>query len=302
VPGTIGGVRVGILDVGSNSVRLLVADVDDGRVVPVRSEREYVRLGIDAYELGRIGPKKLERTRKVARAFARMARNAEAERVETIVTAPGRQISNPDELVHALVASTGMSVVTLTAEEEGCLAWEGALAGLDEPPEVVGVVDLGGGSCELAVGTPNLGPVWVESFEAGGLRVTQEHLPGDPPSAATVAHARERIAELLATPTRPPRPDVMLAVGGVSRALARIAGRPIGRDRLEELIESLSSCSTADVVRRHGVSPERATTLLGGTLVLSEVARLVEQDLVPTRGGVREGAALALARARAAAA
>ena len=299
---TIEGVRVAVLDVGSNSVRLLVADVDDSCVVPVRSEREYVRLGVDAYELGRIGPKKLERTRKIARAFARMARGAGAERVETIVTAPGRQISNPDELFHVLVASTGMPVVTLTAEEEGCLAWEGAIAGLDEPPEVVGVVDLGGGSCELAVGTPTLGPVWVESFEAGGLRITQEHLSGDPPAAATVAHARARIAELLVTPTRPPRPDVMLAVGGVSRALARIAGRPIGGERLEELIEALSSCSIADVVRRHGVSPERAKTLLGGTLVLAEVARLVEQDLVPTRGGVREGAALALARAQAAAA
>ena len=299
---TIDGVRVAVLDVGSNSVRLLVADVAGERVTPVRSEREYVRLGADAYEFGHIGSKKLERTRTVARSFSRIARDAGAERVETIVTAPGRQIANADELVQALVASTGTAVISLTAEEEGCLAWEGAIAGLEEPPEVVGVVDLGGGSCEVAVGTPSLGPVWVESFDAGGLRVTQEHLSGDPPSAETIERARARIAELLATSTRPPRPDVMLAVGGVSRAVARIAGRPIGGDRLEALIAALWSSSKADVVRRHGVSPERAATLLGGTLVLAQVARLVGQDLVPTRGGVREGAALALAGAQAAAA
>lgn len=299
---TIEGVRVGVVDVGSNSVRLLVADVEGDLIAPVRSEREYVRLGIDAYELGRIGPKKLARTHEVARAFARIARDAGAERLETIVTAPGRQASNPEELVRALVSATGMRVISLTAEEEGCLAWEGAVASLEDPPEVVGVVDLGGGSCELAVGTPTLGPVWVESFEAGGLRVTQELLGGDPPSAQTIANARSAIAELLVTTTRPPRPDVTLAVGGVSRAVARIVGRPIDDERLEQLIEMLSSCRAEDVVRRHGVSPERALTLLGGTLVLAEVARIVGQGLVPTRGGVREGAALTLARARAAAA
>src|SRR5262245_25198358 len=261
--------RVAVLDVGSNSVRLLVADVDGRRITPVRSDREYVRLGVDAYERGVIGPKKLERTRKVARAFASIARNAGAERFETIVTAPGRQVSNPEELVDALTSGTAAPVISLTAEEEGCLAWEGAIACLADPPEVVGVVDLGGGSCELAVGTPILGPVWVESFDAGGLRVTQELLDGDPPPAATIASARQRIAELLATPTRPPRPDVTLAVGGVSRALARIVGRPLGADRLEGLISVLSEVPSQTVVRRHGVSPERALTLLGGTLVLA---------------------------------
>jgi exopolyphosphatase/pppGpp-phosphohydrolase len=281
---------------------MLVADVRAGRVEPVRHEREYVRLGSDAYELGRIGPKKLERTGKVARAFSRVARRAGAERMETIVTAPGRQVSNPDELVQTLLASTSAPVVCLTSEQEGCLAWEGAIAGLDDPPEVVAVVDLGGGSCELAVGTPTLGPVWVESFEAGGLRVTHEHLGGDPPPRAKLRRARTKIADLLLTPTRPPRPDLTLAVGGASRAVARITGCPIRATRLEKLIGELASSTTADVVRHHRVSSDRAATLLGGTLVLAEVARIVGQDLVPVRGGVREGAALALAGARAAAA
>src|SRR5262249_58510662 len=100
--------------------------------------REYVRLGIDAHELGRIGPKKLERTRKVARSFSQIAMDSGAKRIETIVTAPGRQAANPEELVQVLVSATGMPVVSLTAEEEGCLAWEGAIATLEDPPEVVG--------------------------------------------------------------------------------------------------------------------------------------------------------------------
>jgi exopolyphosphatase / guanosine-5'-triphosphate,3'-diphosphate pyrophosphatase len=298
----IADVRVAVLDVGSNSVRLLVADVETGRVTPVRSEREYLRLGVDAYTLGRIGRQKLDEARSVGRAFARIAREAGAARLETFVTAPGRQISNPDELVDALVAATGAPVVSLDAREEGCLAWEGAIAGLDEPPEVVGVVDLGGGSCELAIGTPLLGPAWVESFEAGGLRVTEEFLGGDPPAAEAIAAARMKIADLLTTDARPPRPDLTLVVGGVSRAVARIVGRQIGPDRLDELIRMLSDSPAETVVRRHGISAERALTLLGGTLVLAEVARLVDQDLVPARGGVREGAALALARTHAAAA
>ena len=101
---------------------------------------------------------------------------------------------------------------------------------------------------------------------------------------------------------RPPRPDAALAVGGTARAVGRIAGEPFGVADLEALTLELSEVPAAEVTESHGITSERAETLLGGALVLTEVARRLRCDLAVGRGGLREGAALALARADAAAA
>ncbi|MGH3111443.1 MAG: hypothetical protein ACRDQT_11050, partial [Gaiellaceae bacterium] len=213
--------------------------------------------------------------------------------------APGRQAANGDELVGVLAAATGAPVVVLTGEDEGRLAWEGAVARMDDPPEIVAVADLGGGSCELAVGTPTLGPAWIRSLDLGALRVTRAYLVGDPPPAARVAHARVEIREQLSI-FDPPLPDATLVVGGTARAIGRIVGKRIGADELEAFAATLEGAPVESVTRSHGITAERAHTLLGGTLVLDELARLLESDLEVGRGGLREGAALALARHRAA--
>jgi len=294
-------VNVAIIDVGSNSIRLLVAAVDMGNVEELHRERAYVRLGDDAYRRGRIGSRKLKETRTVAGKFARIARKAGAERLETIVTAPGRQAENHEELVRTLAKATRSPVIVLSADDEGRLAWEGAVSRMDDAPDTVAVVDLGGGSCEIAVGTQALGPSWVHSMEAGALRVTRAFLGGNPPSAERITRARSEITEL-ARSLHPPRPDTALAVGGTARAVGRIVGRPFGLDQLEQLASALGKVPAEEVAEPHGITSERAETLLGGTLVLSEIARRLRCDLEVGRGGLREGAALALARADAAAA
>ena len=136
--------RVAVIDVGSNSVRLLVASVKRrGLVREVDRDRVYLRLGDDAYRLGRIGARKLDELDYVAERYAQRARLARVERFETIVTAPGRQSSNADELVDVLVDATRAPVTVLSAEDEARLAWEGAVASLPDTPSTVAVVDLG---------------------------------------------------------------------------------------------------------------------------------------------------------------
>ncbi len=300
--GRIPAVKVAIIDVGSNSLRLLVAAVrDNGSVKQLHRQRVYLRLGDDAYRLGRIGPDKLAETRAVATAYARSAWKHGAERLETVVTAPGRQAANAQALVDALSEASGAPVVVLSGDDEGRLAWEGAVARMDDPPEVVAVIDLGGGSCELAVGTPTLGPAWVRSLDLGALRVTRSYLEGNPPTIESIADARRQIALLVAN-LDPPRPAAAVAVGGTARAIGRIVGRRYGADELEGLARTLSRAPAESVTKTHGVSSERAQTLLGGTLVLAEVARRLRLELEVGRGGLREGAALALARSAAAAA
>jgi exopolyphosphatase/guanosine-5'-triphosphate,3'-diphosphate pyrophosphatase len=290
---------VAIVDIGSNTARLLVASVHaGGEIEQLRRERHYLRLGDDVHELGRIGPGKLAETAKVAKRFARIARKG-VERVETIVTAPGRQAANGQELVRVLSEATGAHVIVLTGEDEGRLAWEGAVARMANPPEVVAVADLGGGSCELAVGTPGLGPVWLRSLDVGALRVTNAYLGDNPPARERVERAREELHQLLA-PFDPPCPDAALVVGGTARAIGRLIGRRYGLAELEALTEKLTTTRAETVTAGHGLTADRARTLLGGTLVLAEIARRLGSGLEVGRGGLREGAALSLARQRAA--
>jgi exopolyphosphatase / guanosine-5'-triphosphate,3'-diphosphate pyrophosphatase len=291
---------VAIVDIGSNTARLLVVSVKaSGEIVQLRRARHYLRLGDDVDALRRIGPEKLAETAKVAKRFARIARRSGVERLETIVTAPGRQAENGDELVGVLTEATGAHVVVLTGEDEGRLAWEGAVARMSDPPEIVAVADLGGGSCELAVGTPALGPAWVRSLDAGALRVTNAYLGGNPPARERVEHAQAELHELLA-PFDAPCPDAALVVGGTARAIGRLVGRRYGVLQLEALTEELTNVPADIVTAGHGMTADRARTLLGGTLVLAEIARRLGSELEVGRGGLREGAALSLARQRAA--
>lgn len=288
---------VAVIDVGSNSVRLLVADTDGRAVRQLRRERVYLRLGDDTYRLGRISREKLDEIRVVIASFARIARQSGATKVETIVTAPGRQAKNAVELEYILTTATRSPVVLLSAEEEGRLAWEGAVARAPDPADVVAVVDLGGGSCELAVGSPNLGPVWIRSFETGALRVTRATLGGAVrPEPARLSRMRADVARVLADGGMPPLPNITFAVGGTARAVAKILGHRFEADALAHLVDRVARLSAGALTERFGVTKERAETLLGGAMVLSEVSRLIGTDLELGRGGLREGAVLALAR------
>ena len=288
--------RVAVIDVGSNSVRLLVASVKRrGLVRELDRDRVYLRLGDDAYRLGGIGARKLDELEYVAERYAQRARLSRVERLETVVTAPGRQAGNADELVDVLGEATRAPVTVLSAEDEARLAWEGAVAAAEDPQPPVAVVDLGGGSCEVAVGFPGVGPTWLGSRDAGALRVTRRFLPEHRPDARDVKSARGAIRELLEG-LDAPRPDTALAIGGTARAVAKITGERFGQKKLDALADQIARAGVASLVRGLDITPERTETLLGGTLVLAEVARRLAAKFAVGSGGLREGVALALAR------
>lgn len=288
--------RVAVIDVGSNSVRLMVAAVRrGGETREVERERVYLRLGDDAYRLGRIGTRKLDELAETAERYARLARTARAERIETIVTAPGRQAANADELVELLRQATRAPVVVLTAADEGRLAWHGAVSSLDVAAGDIAVVDLGGGSCEIAIGRRESGPTSVDSRDAGALRVTRALLPARRPTDLDLERARVGVRELL-DGVASGRPDIALAVGGTARAVGKILGPRFGPRKLDALAERIVDLGGERLTRWLDVTPARSETLLGGALVLAEIARRLESRLEVGRGGLREGAVLALAR------
>jgi exopolyphosphatase / guanosine-5'-triphosphate,3'-diphosphate pyrophosphatase len=295
------GMKVGVIDVGSNTVRLLVASVSADEVRSLREERRHLGLGEEILLHGRVRRRKLDEVREVTGEYARIARKLGVRKLETVVTAPGRQGDSPERLLDAIGRATSADVRVVSAEDEGRLAFSGAVSRAHPGEGVVAVCDVGGGSTEVVVGTELLGPAWVRSVDIGSLRLTAALLHGDPPTAAEIDAARTAARGGLSE-MEPPRPEIALATGGSARAVARIVGHDYAVDELDLVVEALASRPAAESAKAFGIRPERARTLLAGTLILQEVSRLLGQSFTPSRGGIREGAALRLAARRAAAA
>jgi exopolyphosphatase / guanosine-5'-triphosphate,3'-diphosphate pyrophosphatase len=292
---------VGVLDVGSNTIRLLVAKRRKAGLFRVHEEREQLGLGEDVELLGRISPQKLALAETAAAELAGHARSLGCRRFDVLVTSPGRQAANGEALRDALERGSGLRARILSAEEEARLAYTGALAASRSVTDSVAVVDVGGGSAQLVVGTAESGPVWLRSVDVGSLRLTRRLLVSDPPTRKELAAARAEVARAFDTVT-PPLPQAALAAGGSARALKRLTGRRrLEAEDIETAVRELGKRSARETGRRHGLRNERARTLPAGALILAEAQRRLGLPLEVARGGIREGAALALLAERAAA-
>ena len=282
--------RVGIIDVGSNTVRLLVASCAGNRLVPVHESRAFLGLGEEVENFGWISDLKLRETAWCVREQAAEARAHGVHHVEVVVTAPGRQSANATELVAALAEAAHAPVRVLGPEEEGRLSYFGVLAGLEEIPGSIAVCDLGGGSTELVVGTP-AGPAWERSIDLGAVRLTHRLDFDDPPGKGVLPAAREE-AHRLITNLTPPLAKAAYVTGGTARALRRVAGRRLGAKELEHAETLLSKRSSDEIAKRFEIDPRRARTLLAGCLILAEVQAHLAIPLEVAKTGLREGAAL----------
>jgi exopolyphosphatase/guanosine-5'-triphosphate,3'-diphosphate pyrophosphatase len=298
---TISAMRVGVIDVGSNTIRLLAADVGPYGLEVVHEHRVWARLGVDVARTGEISAERLEAAKEAVAQLAKAARHAGCLRVETLVASPGRQAANAGELVRALETVSGAPVRVLGREEEALLGYQGAVAAAGPFDGAVAVCDVGGGSTQLAIGLPDRGPSWLRSFDVGSLRLTTEALDGDPPGKSAVNVAREHVEREL-DGLVVPLPGTALAVGGSARALRRLVGRTLGEDELREAVSVLRKSPSRAISKTFDVPPARARTLLAGALILSDVQRRLMVPFRVVAKGLREGAVLELAARRAAAA
>lgn len=287
----IATVRVGIVDVGANTLRLLVAARDDGRLVAVREQRVQLGLGEEIERSGGLGAEMLAEAAAVARAHVRRARKLGCDRIDVLVTSPGRQARNGTELASILREATGAPTKVLRPEEEGELAWYGAVATANGSPDSVAVCDVGGGSTQLVVGTISGGPSWVRSVDLGSLRLTRRTLTDAPPPSRDLAAARAQVATAFVD-IAPPLALAGIATGGTARALRRVVGGTLDAETLANAARKLAKRSDRAIANDYGVDRDRARTLLAGTLILAEVQRRLGIALQVGRGGIREGAAL----------
>ncbi len=279
---------VACIDIGSNTTRLLVADADGGSLREVLQDRAYTRLGGG----GEVPP---ERVAAIAEAVAAQVRQAAAcgcGALRVVGTAALREAVNRDELVAAIERAAGVGVEVLSGEAEARLAFAGATRTLAEPPAgAVGVVDVGGGSTELVVGSAEGGVTWCASFRIGSGQLAAAYLRGDPPARDELARALHHVQGAFEG-LRPPRPPAAYAVGGSAGSLRRLVGDVLDEDALDRALDLLASTPAEGVARRFGLETPRVRLMPAGLLVLREAGRLLGAPLRIGRGGLREGVIL----------
>lgn len=283
--------RRACIDIGSNTTRLLVADCDGPDLVERHQARVFTCLGDALRDDGAIPPAKLNEVCAAVADQLASARRLGAAEIRCVATAAVRRARNGEELVQR-VASTcpGLEVKLLSSEDEARLSFRGAMHGLDvEPGRPISVVDVGGGSCELAVGTPLQGATWFASFPLGSSDLAHDFLAGDPPSASDVERARERLRKTLSAITPPPTISAV-AVGAAS--LGRIVGPVLDADAFGDSLKLLLGSRRRDLVAALGLDLERLRLLPAGLLILEAVSRLVGAPLQIVSGGIREGVLL----------
>jgi exopolyphosphatase/guanosine-5'-triphosphate,3'-diphosphate pyrophosphatase len=284
-------VRSACIDIGSNTTRLLVAERDGSGLEEVLARRMFVPL--IPGPRGAIDPETIGVLASVVAAHAATARECGAERVQAVATAAVREAGNREAVCAAIEREAGLRVRILSDEEEARLAFAGATRLVTAPPQgTVGVVDVGGGSSELVVGTPRAGATWYASLRIGSGALTERHVRADPPSASELAALREE-AEAAFAAIRAPRPAAAYAVGGSATSLRLLCGDALSADALERALGTLAAWPVRDAAERLSLARERVRLLPAGLVLLRAAARAFgDLPLEVACGGLREGVVL----------
>jgi exopolyphosphatase/guanosine-5'-triphosphate,3'-diphosphate pyrophosphatase len=272
--------RVAAIDCGTNSIRLLVADVDSGGLTDVVRTMEIVRLGEGVDRTGELAPAAIERTRKALESYARTIASTGAERVRMVATSASRDASNADEFRAMVRSVLGQEPEVISGDQEAELSFTGAVRGLPaEGPYLV--VDIGGGSTEFVLGTSTVDA--ARSVDVGCVRLTERHLHDDPPTrqqiAAAEADIRAAVAAVRETvPVSNARTLVglagsvttvtALALGLTEYDPARIHHARISAEQVADVTSMLLGATHAERAALPVVHPGRVDVIGAGALVL----------------------------------
>ncbi|MGW7426430.1 Ppx/GppA phosphatase family protein [Streptomyces sp. NPDC054813] len=300
--------RLGVLDVGSNTVHLLVVDAHPGaRPLPAHSHKAELRLAQLLDGNGAIGPDGVEKLIGVVHEALQAAEDKGVEDLLPFATSAVREASNADDVLARVKAETGVELQVLTGAEEARLTflavrrWFGWSAGK------LLVLDIGGGSLEIAYGIDEE-PDTAASLPLGAGRLTAGWLPGDPPAPDDIRalrrHVRAEIARTVGEFSRFGAPDHVVATSKTFKQLARIAGaarsadglyvqRELKRSSLETWVPRLAAMNTAQRGALPGVSEGRSGQLVAGALVAEAAMDLFEVETVEVcPWALREGVIL----------
>jgi exopolyphosphatase/guanosine-5'-triphosphate,3'-diphosphate pyrophosphatase len=282
------------IDIGSNTTRVLVAEPQEGQLRKVMEQRAYTRIGKASQHDGAIDADKVAEVAEVVATQVRLAEELGAEAIRTVATAAIRESANRAEVVSEIDRVAGVEVEVLSEHEEGRLAFIGATKTLGHPVEGdIGVVDVGGGSSEVIIGTVSDGLRSVQSFKIGSGMLAEEFLANDPPSAAELRGVRDHIADVF-DGVELEQPGQAVAVGGSATSLRTLVGAVLEYETLERAVRVLTGAPILEVAKRFELDPRRVRILPTGVLILEKLSELLGQPLQIGKGGLREGVILEL--------
>jgi exopolyphosphatase/guanosine-5'-triphosphate,3'-diphosphate pyrophosphatase len=292
-------VTVAAVDIGTNSTRLLVGD--DRRTT-------ITRLGRGVGRAGRLDAEAMERTLAVLREYGEAIRAAGATKVRAVATSAVRDAANGDDFLDRAAEALGVRPELLSGEEEGRLSFLGATAALDPADGPYLVFDIGGGSTEFVVGTAE--PDGVLSVDMGAVRLTEQWLHGDPPTAEelsmAVSVARTHVEEVARVLPAAKQARTLVGLAGTVTTVAAVELGGYSREAVH--LMRLTRAATEDVFRtlalealedrkaNPGLEPERADVIVGGCCILVAVLRHFDADSVlVSESDILDGIAASLA-------
>ena len=274
-----------------------MAEPAPGRVRELLRQRAFTRIGKGVGADGRISAEKIAEVAEVVATQVRLAEELGAEHLRAVATAAVRDASNSEDLVDAVRAAAGVEVVVLGDDEEARLAFVGATRGLEHPPEgEIAVVDVGGSSSEIALGTLAGGVRWSTSFRIGSGVLTDAYHRSDPPSVEELHDIRHHVAGVFEG-LELPQVELAIAVGGSATSLRRLVGAVLEHETLERGVRILAGMPSEVLARRFELELERVRLLPSGILILEEISDRLHRPLLIGKGGLREGVILDLASA-----
>jgi exopolyphosphatase/guanosine-5'-triphosphate,3'-diphosphate pyrophosphatase len=286
-----------VIDVGSNTIHLLVGEVEDGTVLPVTGEKVSARLGSGVDQTGKIEEARIPVATEAIKLFARLAALNGASETTVLATSAVRDAKNGSELIYR-VAEEGLEMRLISGEEEAFLGFRGAVSALGpnfswDAPALV--VDLGGGSAQLILGDAANGPLMQVSLPLGSNRTTERHVRHDPPKPEELEDLREAVTEMLPG-WNLPEGTAVVAIGGSARTILKLTKDQLTQGRLRELAAEISLMPSAVLAREEGLAPERARVMPAAISTLAAILEYFSSpQLTVARGGIREGVILAMA-------
>ncbi len=293
-----GRARSAVIDVGSNTIHLLVGEVEDGAVLPVTGEKVSTRLGSGVDKTGRIEEARIPVAAEAIGLFARLAALNGATETAVLATSAVRDAKNGDALIEEVREKAGLKVHLISGKQEALLGFRGAISALgpDFPREAPAlVVDLGGGSAQLILGDAAEGPEKHVSLPLGSNRTTERFVRQDPPGPGELDKLREAVLGVLPEWELPEDAPVV-AIGGSARATLRLTRDELTVESLGELAQEMSAKPSAVLAREEGLAPERARVMPAAITTLAAILEHFRGSrLLVARGGIREGAILTMA-------
>jgi exopolyphosphatase / guanosine-5'-triphosphate,3'-diphosphate pyrophosphatase len=288
--------RYGVIDVGSNTIHLLVGEVENGEVLPVTAEKVSARLGAGVEKTGKLEEERLALAVEVIRLFVRISSLNGVPEPVILATSAVRDAENGSELEEKVIRSTGLRMRLISGKEEATLGFRGAISAIGASWEgSVLVVDLGGGSAQLIVGEASSSPCMHVSLPLGTNRTTERFVAKDPPKNKELRALDEHVKDLVPRWELSARMAVV-AVGGSARAVLKITQDRLTVERLRRLAVEITEYRSAVLARQYGLAPERARVLPAAVTTLGTILdHFGTRELTVARGGIREGAILSLA-------